>query len=67
MSEIELVFDNAKTVERKTGSKTTYALKTDDDHPVKVRLTLEAKDPKILDEIVKKVLDASVTMKLTNQ
>lgn len=61
-----LEFDNAKTVEKLNGSKVTYALRTEEDTPVKIRLTLEAKDPKILERIVHKSLTAPIQMILTN-
>lgn len=64
--EIPLEFDNTKTVKKRKGSKFTYALRTKDDDPIKVRLTLEAEDEEVLKEIIKETLDKPVGMVLRN-
>jgi hypothetical protein len=66
MTSIILIFDNAKTIEKKKSNKVTYALKTEDDKPVKVRLTIEAEKPEILEQLVKKLLDSPVELTLKN-
>jgi hypothetical protein len=66
MTSIVLIFDNAKTVEKKKSSKITYALKTEDDDPIKVRLTLEAESNEVLEKLVKKILDSPVELVLKN-
>lgn len=61
-----LVFDNAKTIEKKKGSKYTYALRTQDDDPIKVRLTIEAETKEELEQIIKKTLERPVEITLKN-
>lgn len=63
---MQLVFDNAKTIEKRKGSKYTYALRSEDDDPIKVRLTIEAETKEELEQIVKKTLDKPVEMTLKN-